>query len=138
MNKYKFSLANVIVVLTAVVFGFVCFLGANFCTLGDTKRSLIIAGIASIILASLAFLAKWFKGVQRNFKINRMAEIFVLFLFTLVIAILTYSPVLHYFKIFDLNCSPFSHYFTVSERENTIKSQLSTTIKQAQNMFDEY
>lgn len=138
MNKYKFSLANVILVLTAVVFGFVCFLGANFYTLGDTKKSLIIAGIVSIILASLAFLAKWFKSVQGNFKINRLAEIFVLFLFTMVIAILTYSPILQYFKISNFTCSPFSHYFTVSEREDTIKNQLSTTIKQTQNMFDEY
>jgi hypothetical protein len=124
MDKYKFSLANVIAVLTAVAFGFVCFLGANFYTLGGTKKSLIFAGIITVLLAALPNLAKWLKGVQGNFKTYFIAEVVVILLFTGVTAFFTYSP--------------FSHFFTVSDRKVEIQNQLSDNIKQAQNMFSRY
>lgn len=124
MNTYKFSLANVIAILTAIAFGSVCFLGANFYTLGDTKKSLIYAGIITSILVGLAFLAKWLKGVKSNFKISFVAEVIVLILFTGAILIFTYSP--------------FSHYFTVTDKKDNIQSQLSTAITETQNMLSDY
>jgi Tfp pilus assembly protein PilE len=124
MNKLKFSLADVMTVLTAVAFGFVCFLGSNFYTLGDTKKSVIFAVIITVVLAGLAYLAKWLKGVEGNFKNSHIAEIAVLVLFTGLLAFFTYSP--------------FSHYFTVSDRKEEIQSQLSKNITQAQDMFSNY
>jgi hypothetical protein len=124
MNTYKFSLANVIAILTGVAFGFVCFLGANFYTLGDTKKSLIYAGIITFILVSLAFLAKWLKGAKSNFKISFVGEVISLILFTGAILIFTYSP--------------FSHFFTVTDKQDDIRSELSTAITNTQDMFSAY
>lgn len=124
MNKYIFSLADVLTVLSAVAFGFVCFLGSNFYTLGDTKKSLIFAIIITVLLGGLAYLAKFLKRVQGNFKTSFIAEVVVLILFTVLLGYFTYSP--------------FSHYFVVSDKKQHIQEQLSDNIKQAQNMFSEY
>lgn len=124
MNKSIFSLADVLLVLTALAFGFICFLGSNFYTLGDTKTSVIFAVIITLLLAGFAYLAKWLKGVEGNFKNSRIAEITVIVLFTGLTAFFTYSP--------------FSHYFTVTDRKVQIQNQLSENITQAQNMFSKY
>ena len=124
MNKSIFSLADVLTVLSAVAFGFVCFLGSNFYTLGDTKKSLILAVIITILLGGLAFLAKFLKRVQGNFKTSFILEVVVLILFTGLMIYFTYSP--------------FSHYFAVSDKKEEIQDQLSNNITQAQNMFTDY
>ena len=124
MNKYIFSLADVLTVLSAVAFGFVCFLGRNFYTLGDTKNSLIFAITITILLGGLAFLAKFLKRVQGNFKTSFIAEVVVLLLFTGLMVYFTYSP--------------FSHYFAVSDKKEEIQEQLSNNITQAHNMFGAY
>jgi len=40
MKQSKFSLADVLTLLTALAFGFICFLGKNFSTLGNTSESI--------------------------------------------------------------------------------------------------
>jgi hypothetical protein len=37
MKQSRFSLADLLTVLTSIAFGFICFLGKNFSTLGDTS-----------------------------------------------------------------------------------------------------
>jgi hypothetical protein len=136
MIKIKSTLAQVILVLTAISFGFVCFLSANFYTIGDTKKSLIIAGIITVLLAVLAYLASWFKGVKGNFKRNRIVEYVVIGSFTVAIAFFTNSSFFTNSTFFTN--SPFSHYFTVSDKKEAIKNQLSETITEAQGMFSTY
>lgn len=120
----KFPLAVVINILTAFSFGYVCFLGANFYTLGETTESIIFASIVTILLIATSLGAKLLKQTTRNFKARFIWEIIFLILFTLITAYFTYFP--------------FSHYFVVSENETIIKSQLNTGITQAENMFTEY
>lgn len=124
MNQSKFSLADLITLLAAFAFGFICFLGANFYTLGDTKQSIVLAVIISVLLSITALGAKWLKRTKSNFKTCFIFEIVLLVLFTGLTAYFTYSS--------------FSHYFVVSEQKTKIQSDLNTSIKQAENMFSEY
>jgi hypothetical protein len=124
MRQSKFSLADVLAILTALAFGFICFLGKNFYTLGSISESIIWAVIITVSLASTAYIAKILKRTTRNFKTNFILEIFVLFLFT---------GLLIYFA-----CSPFPHYFNVSAKKTEIQKKLQTSIIQAENMFAKY
>lgn len=124
MNKQTFSLADVITLLTAVAFGFVCFLGTNFFTLGDTKQSIILAGIIAVLLSATALGAKLLKRTSRNFKTFFIWEMVLLTLFTILTAFVAYSP--------------FPHYFVVSEQKIEIQKKLTTNIDQVKNMFSEY
>lgn len=124
MNQLKFSLAVVFNILTAITFGYVCFLGANFYTLGDKKESIILAIIITSLLIGTSLGAKILKQTKRNFKTCFVWEMILLVLFTVVISCATYYP--------------FSHYFVVSAQENVIKNKLIDNITQAQNMYPEY
>jgi hypothetical protein len=124
MNQSKFSLADVLTLLSALAFGFVCFLGANFYTLGDTKQSIIIAAIIAVILGGLAIGAKLLKRTSRNFKTCFIVEVILLILFTGFSALFSYSP--------------FPHYSNVSAKKADIQYKLTMSITQAENMFDEY
>lgn len=124
MNQTKFSLADVITLLAALAFGFVCFLGANFYTLGETRQSIILAVIISVLLSTTALGAKWLKRTNGNFKTCFIWEMILLILFTALTVFFTYSP--------------FSHYFVVSDQKEVIKSEFSASITQVENMFTEY
>lgn len=124
MKQSKFSLADVLTVLTALAFGFICFLGENFFTLGNTYESITWAAIITVSLAGTAYLAKLVKRTSRNFKTNFILEIFVLLLFTVLTVYFAYSP--------------FSHYFNVSANKTEIQNKLQTSITQAENMFTDY
>ena len=124
MNQSKFSLADLLTLLTALVFGFVCFLGANFFTLGEIAPSIILAAIIVVLLCATALGAKLLKRTRRNFKTCFVLEITLLVLFTGLIAFFSYSP--------------FSHFFVVSEKRAEIQSKLTASITQAENMFAEY
>ncbi len=124
MNESKFSLADVITLLAAIAFGFVCFLGSNFFTLGDTKQSIILAAIISLLLSATALGAKWLKRTNGNFKTCFIWEMILLILFTGLTAFFTYSP--------------FSHYFVVSDQKEVIQREFSASITQVENMFTEY
>jgi hypothetical protein len=124
LRQLKFSLALIINILTAITFGYVCFLGANFYTLGDKEGSIILALIIILLLISTTIGAKLLKQTKRNFKSRFIMEVILLILFTVLLG---------YFTFF-----PFSHYFGVSENEIEIKKKLNTSMTQAENMFTKY
>ncbi|MBP6754673.1 MAG: hypothetical protein KA210_00900 [Bacteroidia bacterium] len=124
LKQIKFSLAVVINLLAALTFGYFCFLGANFFTLGDKGTSITVTAIITLLLIGTSLGAKFLKQTKRNFKSRFIWEIVLLVLFTLLTASFTYFP--------------FSHYFSVSENETQIKSKLNSSIAQAGNMYVEY
>jgi predicted membrane protein len=124
MNQTKFSLADVLTILTALGFGYMCFLGTNFYTLGNVPKSVTAALIITILLFSTAFTAKRLKRTSVNFKTRFIWEMAVLAVFTLLLVVFTYMP--------------FSHYFTVSAKKSEIVSKIQTSITQAENMFPAY
>lgn len=124
MKQSNFSLADVLTVLTALGFGFVCFLGKNFYTLGNTTESIIWAASITILLGGTAFIAKLLKRTGRNFRTSFILEMIVLLIFTALTVFFAYSP--------------FPHYFNVSAKKAEIQDKLQTSITQAENMFNEY
>jgi hypothetical protein len=124
MNQSKFSLADVITILTALWFSFICFLGINFYSLGNTKQSIILSAIIFISLCSTTLGAKLLKRTSRNFKICFIWEVILLILFTGFMLFFSYSP--------------FPHYFVVSDKKADIQKKLTAGIIQAENMFTEY
>jgi hypothetical protein len=123
-NQSKFSLADVLTLLAALAFSFVCFLGTNFYTLGNITQSLVVAAIIFVLMVITAFSAKLLKRASRNFKTCFIWEMIFLVLFTGQTAFFAYSP--------------FPHYFVVSEQKTEVQSKLATSITQAENMFAEY
>jgi hypothetical protein len=123
MNQSKFSLADLFNVLATVGFGFFCFLGLNFLSLGKTVPSVAWATVLALILGGLALGAKLLKRTSRNFKACIIWEWVLLFLFTVV--------------AFDA-IIPFSHYFVVSEQKHEIQQKVSDCIKQSEDLFDDY
>jgi hypothetical protein len=124
MKYSKFSLADVLTLLTALAFGFVCFLGTNFYTLGDITQSVIKAAIIAVLLFTTSVTAKLLKRTSRNFKTCFIWEMIFLALFTGLTV---------FFAV-----STFPHYFTVSEQKTDIQNKLVASITQAENMFTEY
>jgi hypothetical protein len=124
LKQIKFSLAVVINLLAALTFGYFCFLGYNFYSLGDKGKSITIAVIITLLLIGTSLGTKLLKQTKRNFKSRFICEMVLLVLFTVLIASFTYLP--------------FSHYFSVSENETQIKSKLNSSIAQAENMYTEY
>ncbi len=124
MKQSKFSLADVLSVLTALVFGFICFLGKNFSTLGDTSASIIWGAIIAGSLTVTAFVAKQLKRASGNFRTNFILEVIVLLLFTGLTVFFAYSS--------------FPHYFNVTAKKSEIQNKLQASITQAENMFVMY
>lgn len=124
MKQTKFSLADVITVLTALGYGFICFLSINFYTLGDTNRSILLSLVITLLLAGAAMGAKLFKRADRNFRTAIIFEIVCLVLLAGFVTLFTYSI--------------FSHYFIVLSKKSEIQRRLEENIRQAANMFPEY
>ena len=124
MNQSKFSLADLLMLSGAFAFGFVCFLGTNFFTLGNSTQSIILAVIIAGLLIGTAFGAKLLKRTSGNFKTCFVWEMILLVLFTGLTAFFSYSP--------------FPHYFVVSGQRTEIQNKLIASITQAENMFAEY
>jgi len=124
MKQSKFSLADVLTLLAALAYGFVCFLGTNFYTLGDSTQSIVLAVIIAGLLGITALGAKLLKRTSRNFKTRFVWEMILLVLFTGLTAFFSYSP--------------FPHYFVVSEQKTEIQNKLTASITQAENMFAAY
>lgn len=124
MNRTTFTLADVLTLITSLAFGFICFLSIYFYTLGNTKYSVMIAAIITIILFILALGAKLLKKTSRNFKSAYITEkVCVVFFSLIYIALAT---------------TLFSHFFVVSAQKRTIQKKLNTSIIQAEKMFSEY
>ena len=123
MNQSKFSLADLLTILGAIIFGFFCFLSFNFISLGETVLSVVWASVLAIILGGLALIAKLLKRTSRNFKSCIIWEWVVLFLFVCMAFIATL---------------PFSHNFTVYENKSDIQQKVVKNITQAEGLFTDY
>ena len=124
MNHSKISLADVLTILASLGFSYMCFLGTNFYTLGNVTISITVALIISLLLFSTVFTAKLLKRTSVNFKTRFIAEMVLLFVFTVLFVLFTYGP--------------FAHYFTVTANKSEIVSKIQTRIIQAENMFPAY
>jgi len=124
MQQSKFSLADVLALIAALLFSFVCFLGMNFYTLGDVSASLTTAGIIFALLFGAAFGAKLLKRTSRHFKTCFVFEALLLVFLSLFTVLFSYSP--------------FPHYFAVSAQKDRIAAKLTASITQAENMFAAY
>ena len=124
MNTSKISLADLLTLLTALGYGFICFLGINFYSLGNINRSVILALIITLVLGGAALGAKIMKRTSKHFKSSFVWEIILLILFTVFSALFSYTV--------------FPHYFVVTEQKNDIQNKLTASITQAENMFTNY
>jgi len=123
MTQSKFPLADLLIVLGTLVFGFFCFLSLNFLFFGETMPSVIWASVLAFILGGLAFCAKLLKKTSTKFKTCIIWEWALLFFFVVAALVFVY---------------PFSHYFAVSEQKADIQSKVTANIMQADGMFVEY
>ena len=90
MNQSKFSLADVLNALSAIAFGFVFFMGANFMNISNQKvwglphtaGCIVMSIVCSGLLFITSYGAKLLKRTSRNFKISFIMEIVFLDLFT--------------------------------------------------------
>ena len=134
----SFTLANIITLLSASVCGVVCFHGKNFNSLANMVESVVWAAGVAGLLAGTALGARTLKRKSRNLKSSFVAFGTVFktsFIFEIILVVL--------FAVFSLYLalspsSPFTHYFTVTERRTEIREKLAENITQAENMFAEY
>lgn len=123
MKQTKVTLANVLLIIAAICFGFACYLSINFLTLGDSKKSLLGAVIITFVIAGLAFIAQLLKKTNKKFKTCFIFEMLVLLLFIGAAFIFI---------------QPFSHVFTVFQNKESIENSVIDNIDQSQKMFDSY
>ncbi|MBK9480388.1 MAG: hypothetical protein IPO02_00030 [Bacteroidetes bacterium] len=124
MKKAIFSYTDLLIVIGAFVFGWNCFYGYYYTTLGDFKQSITYSLIIIVVLAILAFLLANRKRVDRNFKSNFIIEMILLlcfFAFGLFFAL-----------------RPFTHKFVVSEKKVEIQQKLNNSIDSLSNLFSRY
>ncbi|MDR2693353.1 MAG: hypothetical protein LBB74_03965 [Chitinispirillales bacterium] len=114
----------VLIVLGAVGFGFGCFLGMDFYTLGDKTQSITVAAVAAGVLLALAVALAHLKRTYGNFKVCFIAEMILLIVF---------FGAAGYFAYSDL-----SHYFVVTKQRNKIQNKLDECITNTEKMFTEY
>tara|TARA_Y100000385_G_C13108238_1_gene649842 strand:- start:1780 stop:2727 length:948 start_codon:yes stop_codon:yes gene_type:complete len=124
MTQSKFSLADLISLLTGIGFGFICFLGFNFYSFGDTRLSIFVASVITLLMIGTSMIAIRLKRTNRNFKIRRIWEILFLFLFTAFTVCFTSFP--------------FSHYFSVTNNEVEIQSKLTKNLGQVDKLYEDY
>lgn len=124
-GKSAVALGYVLLVTAGIVFGFVCFLGRNFLTLGKSRiLNIVIATAVAAILIALAATATHMKHAYKNFGISLVKEIVSLFLFLVAAACFAY---------FD-----FSHCFFVLKQKPEIQNKLKESIDKTEEMFLEY
>lgn len=123
MQPSKFSLADTLNLLACLGFGFVCFLGFHFKTLGDTEQSIVQASVIALALFLPAYLARRMKIISKNFRTGLVMEILFLLLF-LAVAVFAIGP--------------FSHYCNVSLDKATIQAETQANVDSAKAMFDDY
>lgn len=134
MNKSKFSWAIVMPIFLAIIFGLVCFLGANFLNISNEKvwgvshtlGCVVIAAVIAMLLGGTATVAILLKRTNGKFKTCLVWEVIFLLLF------LTFA------LFFTTSTSPFPHYFTVMAHKADIQNKLQTSITKAENMFVAY
>ncbi len=123
MNSTKLSLADVITLLAALGYGFICFLSLNFLTLGDVVRSILFAFGIAILLGGLALIAKLLKRSRKKFKLSLIFEWIILVAFV-VVAVVSFTI--------------YSHFFTVYNQKDEIQADIAKKIEQEESLFPEY
>jgi len=123
MKTSKFSLADLLTVLGALVFFFFCFLSFNFLSLGETIQSILWAMILALTIGGISFGVKVLKITSRNFKTCIIWEWILLLLFAGSA----------FFSVI-----PFSHYFAVLEQKSEIQKKVADNIEEAKGMFTDY
>jgi hypothetical protein len=123
MNQSKVTLADALILVGTIIYGFYCFLSLYFLTLGNTNKSILFSSGIAIILGGLAFGAKLLKRTPGNFKASKIWEWVLVFLYV-VIAVLSIKT--------------FSHYFTVTSQKEEIKHKITSDIIQAEGLFKAY
>lgn len=123
MYQSKFSLADLLCILSSLVFGFFCFLSLNFLSLGETLPSIIYAAVIALILGGLSLGAKLLKRTRHNFKACIVTE-WVFLGFFAVAAVAAFFP--------------FSHFFAISQQKEEIQNTVIHNIGQAENIFADY
>lgn len=124
MKASRFSLADLLTLLAAVAFSFICFLGLNFVTEGDLLVSILVSIGIMLVLGGLAFMAKWQKTARKDFKGHIILEFSAIVVFTIL--------------FFGVSYYLFPHYFTVSSKKDEIKNTLLSSIEGAKKMFGDY
>lgn len=124
MKASRFSLADLLTLLAAMAFSFICFLGLNFVTEGDLLISVLVSVGIMLILGGLAFMAKWQKTARKDFKAHIILEFSAIVVFTIL--------------FFGISFFIFPHYFTVSSKKDDIKNTLLSSIEGAKKMFGDY
>lgn len=124
-GDFNIPLGYVLIAVGAAVFGFLCFLGRNFYTLGaGHDGNVIYAAVAAVILCVLASAATRFKHTYKDFKTYFILEMVSLALFLVAAGYFAYS---------DL-----SHYFVVAKHKAEIQEDIKKCVGQTQEMFAEY
>lgn len=123
MNQSKFSLADLLTVIGAFVYGFVCFLSFNFISLGNTESSLLWASVIALILGGLAMGAKLLKKTSVNFKPRIIFEWILLLLFVCASFLFSFS---------------FAHFFSVTAQKESIQANSKRSAEGAEELFAAY
>ena len=141
MDKTKFPLKDLLIVLGAVGFWLFCSLSFNFLSLGGTEPirifglslgflpqggavlNILFGAVPALILGGLAFGVKLLKTTSDNFKTCIIWERTLLTLFVVFALVFIF---------------PFSHFFAVTDQRADIQSRVIVDIQQAEGMFDRY
>jgi hypothetical protein len=123
MNQSKFTLADLLTIIFAGVYSAFCFLSFNFISLGNKNSSLFWAAFIFVILTGLALGIKLLKKTDGSFKVYMIWEFLLLSIFLYVATVFVF---------------PFSHYFVVSVKKESIQQNVSYSITEAEKMYSEY
>jgi hypothetical protein len=123
MQSFKFSLADVILLLAAMIYGVISYLSLNFLFLGDRIKSIFWASLIAVILFGIAYGLRLLKGSIRSLKISLFVEGLFLLMFIGAAFISFFT---------------FSHFFTVLGNKEKIFQILDKSMAKTREMFDTY
>lgn len=123
MKESKFSLADVLTLIGAIIFGFIMFISYNFLTNGDQNGSIKMALIWTGVIAILAIAAKILKGTNNKFERRIWFE---------------WACLISFFIIAGLSINKFSHAITVYSNKSKIQSDIDYNISEVENLFTSY
>ena len=123
MNEPKITLADIIGMIAALVYGSVCFLSKYFETLGHLNESILYALPITVVLWGLSFSLKFLKKASHRFCLCLFAQLFCLIGF--LVAAFWSSDI-------------FAHFFSVSKHKDEIERQMSDYVQHAKNLFATY
>ena len=124
MKQSNFTLGFIITLLSSLSFGFICFLGSIFLSLGNLNQSIIVGTAVSALLCFTSLGAARLKRTKKKFRSFRVLEILLLILFTGLTTVFTWFI--------------FPHYFVVNEQSEIIQNKLNASLTESKNIFSTY